>query len=109
MYRAVGLPRNHAGALKPPTLSTKYLQYRNRGLEPIKRAAVYRLLQLGWSPRAIADREGVAESTVYEMMAKVKKFSALTTPPELYKKLSRKFKIREEDSEALFRELVCYG
>ena len=106
MYRAYGLSRP---TRTPAAAPANYLQYRPRGLNPIKRASIYRFIELGWCPQAIADKEGVDATTVYRMVRNMKDFGAPTKSPKFFKEMGRKAKISNDDADALFNELVQHG
>lgn len=107
MIPPVGIPQRPLAA--PPLKSTKYLHYANRGLHPWKRQCIVRLLALGWSPRAIASREEVGETTVYDIGKNLLTLGTPTQPSSSWEKLGRKKKISEEDATALFEEIVYHG
>lgn len=90
MIPPVGIPQRPLAA--PPLKSTKYLHYANRGLHPWKRQCIVRLLALGWSPRAIASREEVGETTVYDIGKNLLTLGTPTQPSSSWEKLGRKKK-----------------
>ncbi|KAF2184015.1 hypothetical protein K469DRAFT_709879, partial [Zopfia rhizophila CBS 207.26] len=105
-FRAVGLPRSLA---PPPPGGSNHLYYKNRGHTPDKRRQIYRFLQLGWSPNAIAEQVGVGKTTVYDFYSNVKEYDCPTKPTHLFKTLGRPTKVTEENAEALYEELAVHG
>jgi transposase len=108
MYRAHGL-RPARPAPTRAAAAANYLKYKPKGLNPFKRASIYRFIELGWCPRAIADKEGVDDATVYRIISNIKELGTSTKSPQFWKGLGRPAKISDDDADALFDELVQHG
>lgn len=112
-----GTPSEPPSASSPPTDSVENtaqekaekVHYRNRGLPADKLARILDLLQTRHSAKFIATQEDVSLSTVYNLQRRVKKYGSPAKPTNLYKDLGRTTKIAEEDSSALYRQLMLHG
>lgn len=110
MYRAYGVYARPPRPPSPPRdpLSPTYAPlYSTRGLSTRTRLNIHRFTALGWTPYAVADREGCGVGAVYNVIKNVMRNGSTRKPIE--GTLGRKSTISFEDGEALFDEPVRSG
>ncbi|KAH8689734.1 hypothetical protein GQ44DRAFT_720431 [Phaeosphaeriaceae sp. PMI808] len=99
MYRAHGV----SSRARPPAEAITEPAYTTRGLSTRTRYNIHRFLELGWGIKAIAARELCSQHAVRNMISNLKLHSCLRKPVG---KLGAPSKIKTEDRDALFIELV---
>jgi hypothetical protein len=78
-----------------------------RGLSDRTRMDILWYLSLGWAPQLIADTVGCSRSAVYKLKATLLTYGSIRKPVSARSaRLGLPPKIREEDAQALFGELI---
>ena len=103
-YRPHGISRPAVGFRRPqPKAAYK------RGLSDKTRLSICDKLLLQWPIESIASSERCSETAVRNVLDNLRTYGSVRKPPAAVKPLGRPLKIREEDAEALFGELVRSG